>query len=110
MTRAHDAKIESGEVLTRVTVPPLAAGTKAAYHKQTERDSYDWPICDAAVVLVMNGQTVRSASIVLGWVAPTPRRAVDSEKVLTGKQMSEELARKAARAAVAGATPLSRNA
>ena len=49
----RDARIEPGEVLTRVIVPPLTAGTKAAYHKQTERDSYDWPICDVAVVLPM---------------------------------------------------------
>jgi xanthine dehydrogenase YagS FAD-binding subunit len=92
-----------------VTVPTLAAGTRSAYHKQTERESYDWPICDVAVVLQMDRQTVRSASIVLGWVAPTPRHALESEKLLQGKRLDESLARQAARAAVAGATPLSRN-
>jgi xanthine dehydrogenase YagS FAD-binding subunit len=109
MNRAHDARIEPGEVLTRVIVPPLAAGTKAAYHKQTERDSYDWPICDVAVVLTMDGQAVRSASIVMGWVAPMPRRARESERLLVGNVLNEDLARQAARAAVAGATPLSKN-
>jgi xanthine dehydrogenase YagS FAD-binding subunit len=109
MNRAHDAKIERGEVLTRVIVPPLAAGTKATYHKQTERDSYDWPICDVAVVLTMEGQTVRSASIAMGWVAPTPRRASESERLLVGNTLNEDLARQAARATVAGATPLSKN-
>lgn len=109
MNRAHDAKIEPGEVLTRVIVPPLAAGTKAAYHKQTERESYDWPICDVAAVLAMDGRTVQSASIVMGWVAPTPRRASESERLLVGKPLTERLARQAARAAVAGATPLSKN-
>jgi xanthine dehydrogenase YagS FAD-binding subunit len=109
MNRAHDAKIERGEVLTRVIVPPVAAGTRAAYHKQTERDSYDWPICDVAVVLTMDGPTVRSAAIAMGWVAPTPRRASESERLLVGKPLTEELARQAASAAVAGATPLSKN-
>ena len=109
MDRAHDAKIERGEVLTRVIVPPVAPGTKAAYHKQTERDSYDWPICDVAVVLTMDGPTVRSAAIAMGWVAPTPRRASESERLLVGKPLTEELARQAASAAVAGATPLSKN-
>jgi xanthine dehydrogenase YagS FAD-binding subunit len=109
MTLAHDAKIQPGEVLTRVIVPPLAAGTKAAYHKQTERDSYDWPICDVAVVLTMDGRTVRRASIVAGWVAPTPHRATESERLLVGQPVTEELVRRAARAAVAGATPLSKN-
>ncbi|TIM63300.1 MAG: hypothetical protein E5Y60_25635 [Mesorhizobium sp.] len=109
MKRAHDARIETGEVMTRVIVPPLNAGAKAAYRKQTERDSYDWPICDVAVVLTMEGQTVQNASIVMGWVAPTPRRAVESERLLIGNRLTDDLARQAARAAVAGATPLAKN-
>jgi xanthine dehydrogenase YagS FAD-binding subunit len=110
LTLAPAAKIQRDEVLTRVIVPALPAGTKAAYHKQTERDSYDWPICDVAAVLTMDGRTVRGASIVMGWVAPTPRRATESERMLIGQPLTEDLARRAARAAVAGATPLSRNA
>ena len=45
----------------------------------------------------------------MGWVAPTPRRAEEAERVLAGQEVTEDLARRAAQAAVAGATPLSRN-
>ncbi len=45
----------------------------------------------------------------MGWVAPTPRKATESEKLLTGRRVDESLAREAAKAAVAGATPLSKN-
>jgi xanthine dehydrogenase YagS FAD-binding subunit len=45
----------------------------------------------------------------MGWVAPTPRRASESERLLIGKPLTEDLARQAASAAVAGATPLSKN-
>lgn len=110
MGRPIDAKIEPGEVLTRVIIPNLPAGTKAAYHKQTERESYDWPICDVAVVLQMDGANVKAASIVMGWVAPTPKHAAEAEKLLVGKPITEDLARQAATAALAGATPLSKNA
>jgi xanthine dehydrogenase YagS FAD-binding subunit len=110
MNRESDTVIRRGEVLTSVTIPPIAKGTRAAYHKQTERDSYDWPICDVAIVLQMDGSSVRAGSIVMGWVAPTPRRALESERILTGKRITEDLAREAARAAIAGATPLSKNA
>jgi xanthine dehydrogenase YagS FAD-binding subunit len=110
MNREGDTSIRRGEVLTSVTIPPVAKGTRAAYHKQTERDSYDWPICDAAVVLQTDHGSVRAVSIVMGWVAPAPRRAVESERILTGKRVTEDLAREAARAAVADATPLSKNA
>jgi len=109
MKRDRDTVVEPGEVLTGVSVPALPPGSRAAYHKQTERDSYDWPICDVAVVLQLERGTVRLASIAMGWVAPTPRRATVSEKLLMGKRVDESLAREAAKAAVAGATPLSRN-
>jgi xanthine dehydrogenase YagS FAD-binding subunit len=107
--RDRDTTLKPGEILVGVLVPPPGPGTRTAYHKQTERDSYDWPICDVAVVLQMNGQTVESASIVLGWVAPTPRRAVEAERVMIGGRLTGELARAAAAAAVAGATPLAKN-
>jgi len=110
MNRQRDTVIERGEVLTRVIVPAPATGTRAAYHKQTERDSYDWPICDVAVVLTVAGNTIRTASVVMGWVAPIPRHAVESEDVLAGRVISEDLAREAARAAVSAATPLAKNA
>jgi xanthine dehydrogenase YagS FAD-binding subunit len=110
-TRACDAAIEPGELLTRVILPGPGRATRAAYHKQTERESYDWPICDVAVVLQIDATAVvQEARIVLGWVAPTPRRAISSEAVLRGRPVTPELAREAARAAVADATPLSQNA
>ena len=105
----RDTTIEPDEVLTRVTVPLPGANTRAAYHKQTERDSYDWPICDVACVLQMDNDTVAAASIVLGWVAPTPRRAATSEQRLVGNRLTDTLARDAAQAAVADATPLAKN-
>ncbi|WP_375773691.1 xanthine dehydrogenase family protein subunit M [Archangium gephyra] len=110
MKRTTDTLIAPNELLTRVRLPALPAGTKAAYHKQGERESYDWPICDVAVVLQMDGKVVRQAAIALGWVAPTPRRFAEAEKLLVGKTLNEDLARQAAKAAVSGATPLSKNA
>jgi xanthine dehydrogenase YagS FAD-binding subunit len=107
--RDRDAAMESGEVLVRVHVPAPLAGSRAAYHKQTERESYDWPICDVAVVLQLDGGTVADARVVLGWVAPTPRRAIECERALIGRPLTDVTARDAAAAAVAGATPLSEN-
>jgi xanthine dehydrogenase YagS FAD-binding subunit len=102
--------LQPADVICAIRVPIQRAGTKSAYTKQTERESYDWPICDCAVVLQMDGQTVKQASIVMGWVAPTPRRAKEAEAVLVGKALTEDLARQAAKAAVADARPLSKNA
>ena len=109
-SRDHDAAIERDEILTSVKIPAFRPGTRAAYHKQAERESYDWPICDVAVVLHMDGDAVGDAAIVLGWVAPTPRRARESEEIIRGRTITDDLAREAAKAAVTDATPLSRNA
>ena len=84
MKRDRDTIIADGEILTHISVPPIQPTTRCAYHKQTERDSYDWPICDVAVVLQMNGDTVASAKIVLGWVAPVPRRAETGACMIVG--------------------------
>jgi xanthine dehydrogenase YagS FAD-binding subunit len=109
MKRDRDTVIADGEILTHVSIPPIKPNMRCAYHKQTERDSYDWPICDVAVVLQMNGDTVAGAKIVLGWVAPVPRRAVESEEILVGRLVDEKSASEAAAAAVRSATPLAKN-
>jgi xanthine dehydrogenase YagS FAD-binding subunit len=58
----------------------------------------------------MNGETVQSARVVMGAVAPIPWRSQAAEQALTGKKISEEIATAAAEAALQGATPLSQNA
>lgn len=107
--RDRDTTLGGDEVLTHVSVPAVTAQTRAAYHKQTERESYDWPICDVAVVLTMANRKVEAASIVAGAVAPTPRRMTASEKLLIGREIDEHVAAEAAHAAVRGATPTDKN-
>lgn len=107
VTREHS--LRSGELLTAILIPRAPISTKSAYQKYGEKDSNDWPIADAAVVLDMDGGTVRTASIVMGAAAPTPMRAAASETLLTGKALNEQLARQAAKAAMERATPLAHN-
>jgi len=98
-----------GELIAEVRLPAPAAGTRASYWKQGERESYDWPIADVAVVLEMSGTTCKRASIVLGAAAPVPVRAKAAEAQLKGKTIDASLATAAARAALAGATPMTKN-
>jgi xanthine dehydrogenase YagS FAD-binding subunit len=107
--RDRDTTLAHDEVLTHVSVPAVTATTRAAYHKQTERDSYDWPICDVAVVLTLRDRKVEAARIVAGSVAPVPRRLQASEELLIGREIDERLAAEAGRLAVRGATPTEQN-
>lgn len=107
MEREHSLRPD--ELLVGIEVPAPRAGTRSAYIKQGEKESFDWPIADVAVALEMDGSTVRSASIVLGAAAAVPRRAKSSEEYLVGRTLSEKTAGEAAGLAMDGATPLSRN-
>jgi xanthine dehydrogenase YagS FAD-binding subunit len=57
----------------------------------------------------MNGNTIGSARVVLGAVAPVPWRSDDAERSLVGKPLDEATAVAAGDAAVRAAKPLSRN-
>jgi xanthine dehydrogenase YagS FAD-binding subunit len=100
--------LASNELLTHVTLPPPGAVRSATYEIRFKQ-SHDWPLAIASVVLTMNGQTVRGARVVMGAVAPVPWRSTAAEAALTGKPMSEQLAMAAADAAVAGAKPMTQN-
>ena len=57
----------------------------------------------------MDGRRVKDIRIVVSAVAPTPLRLKKAEAVVRGRTVTEELAWKAGRAAVQGATPLRDN-
>jgi len=105
----NETIVQPGEIITAVFVPAPESGTRSAYQKYGEKESFDWPLADAGVVLVMEGTHCRKAAIVLGVAAPTPIRSSAAEAVLTGKTIDEATARAAAAAAMQAATPLSQN-
>jgi xanthine dehydrogenase YagS FAD-binding subunit len=105
----NETAVKPGELITAVFVPKPERGTRSAYQKYGEKESFDWPIADAGVVLAMDGSTCRKAAIVLGVAGPTPMHAKAAEAALTGKKIDEATARAAGKAAMQGATPLSQN-
>jgi len=98
------------ELLSRIRVPAPAAQTRSAYVKLGQKESHDWPLAEAAVVLTVAGGVVSRAAVVLGHAAPVPIRSAAAEEVLLGRPATEASARAAAAAAVSGATPLRDNA
>jgi xanthine dehydrogenase YagS FAD-binding subunit len=97
------------ELLTHVILP--APGTvKSGHYEVRFKESHDWPIAFATVLLTMSGQTVRGARVVMGAVAPVPWRSEAAEAALVGKPINEETAAAAAAAALRDARPLSQNA
>ncbi len=97
------------ELLTHVILPPPGP-VKSGHYEVRYKESHDWPIAFATVVLAMDGETVRTARVVMGAVAPVPWRSKAAEAALAGKRLTEETAAAAADAAVRDARPLSQNA
>jgi len=108
ITKEH--VLEEGEIITAVVVPASAKGTKNAFREATERDSQDWALVSASVVLQLDGGTVKSARVALGAVAAVPYRVPAVEAALVGKKITEANAAKDAEAAFAQAKPFTDNA
>ncbi len=105
--REHD--LGPNEIVTEIVLPPLA-GVKAATYEVRQKEAMDWPLALASVALSLNGNKVRSARVVMGYVAPVPWRSKEAEEALVGKAITEDTAKAAGEAAVTGAKSLGRNA
>jgi len=101
--------LEPDELLTHVILP-APGNVKSGHYEVRYKTSHDWPIAFATVLLTMNGNTVRSARVVMGAVAPIPWRATAAEQALAGKTITEQTAMAAAEAALKDAQPLGQNA
>jgi xanthine dehydrogenase YagS FAD-binding subunit len=101
--------LEENEVIAEVIVPAPKPAAASTYVKVMERGAWDFALVSAAVVLVREGETVKTARVVLGGVATTPWRAEEVETVLTGSAITDEIIDEAAEAAVTDARPLDHN-
>jgi xanthine dehydrogenase YagS FAD-binding subunit len=108
--QAAEHTLEAGEIVTAIHVPKQPEGSRSSYCESREKLSFDWATTACAVRLVLQGGTITAADLVLGAVSPVPRPRPEAAKVLLGKAPSDELFRKAAELAFAGAAPLAHNA
>lgn len=102
--------MEPDELLTAIDIPKPAAGTRSRYQKYGEKESHDWAIADAGIVLEMDGNFCKRAVVAMGAASPVVRRSTEAEAALTGKPITRETARAAGQASMTGAMPLSMNA
>ncbi len=73
------------------------------------RQAWDFALAGVALALELEGGRVNKSRVVLSGAAPIPWRAVEVEKIIDGSTLTPEVIREAAAAAVAKASPLSKN-
>jgi len=99
--------LKPNEMVLSVTIPD--AGLRNASYEVRHKQSYDWPLVQAAVAFKLDDGKASAVKIVLGHVHPTPLVAKDAAAGLEGKEVTEETAAEAGQAATKGAKPLSQN-
>jgi len=101
--------LKPGELVVEIHVD-RPKGVRSAYRKIKQKQAFDWPLADAAVVWRDEGGVAKDVRIVIGSAAPVPWRAKAAEALVEGKKIDATLAAKAGEAALEGATPLAKNA
>jgi xanthine dehydrogenase YagS FAD-binding subunit len=105
----RETVLEAGDLITHVTLPPPASGSRSLYLKLRDRASYEFALASAAVVItVANGKLTR-ARIALGGVGTKPWRSPEAERELTDQPATPAVFQKAADAALRDAKPQSQN-
>jgi CO/xanthine dehydrogenase FAD-binding subunit len=92
--------LRHGELVTRIRIPLLPAGTRSGYLKVRDRASYEFALTSAAAALRIEDGTIARARLALGGVGTVPWRARDAEAVLLGAPATGRTFRAAARAAL----------
>ncbi len=100
--------LEPGEFLVALEFPVPPANFGAAYLRFIPRNEMDIAVvgAGASVVLDESGQTIQSARIALGAVAPTPLLVKEAGDALAGQPITDEVLDRAAELARAAARPI----
>lgn len=100
--------LETGEIMTSISVPPCSPRSHSKYYK-TFRSAMDCCTVGVAanVVFSLDSGLVDDARLVLGAIAPTPIRARECEAALRGQELDEALIDRVAKLAAEESRPIS---
>jgi xanthine dehydrogenase YagS FAD-binding subunit len=105
--RDREHILAPNEMVLSVFIP--AKGLKNAAYEVRHKLAQDWPLVQVAVAFQLDGGKAKGARVVLGHVHPTPLVSKAAAEALNGKEVSEDTAAEAGRAATEGAKPLAHN-
>jgi len=104
-----EVALEHGELITHLVIPQLPAARRSHYLKVRDRASYEFALASAAVILDLDGDTIRAARLGLGGIATRPWRAHETEQFLIGRTASDQTFRDAAEIALTEAVGRAHN-
>jgi xanthine dehydrogenase YagS FAD-binding subunit len=101
--------LQSGEIITHVTLDAPMQSSRSGYLKLRDRASYQFALASCAAIIVLDGELVRDARIALGGVATKPWRAHEAEEALRGQAANTSSFERAASLALKSARSYGQN-
>ncbi len=101
--------LEKGDILVGIQIPGKWAGASHYFEKVADRNVWDFPLTNIAMVARTDGGTISDLRVVCGAVQCTPRRLTDVEDLAKGEAPGAELEELVGRVAASGAKPLNYN-
>ena len=108
-TPNRETILQPGDLITGVSLPPPAAGSKSLYLKLRDRAAYEFALASSAIVVKVAAGRIVSARVALGGVGTKPWRSHEAEAALTGRAADRATFLRAAEAALKDAHPQSEN-
>jgi carbon-monoxide dehydrogenase medium subunit len=105
-TGVRKTVLQPDEMLVDIAFPALQPNQHGTFVKLGLRRAQAISVVNVAIVLTIEREKIRSASIALGSVAPTIIHAVAAEEYLVGKKLSERTITRAAEITAEAARPI----
>ena len=103
---ATDNGLESGEMITRVTLPPPMVGERALYRRAISRAYAEWPLVEVVARAVLVNGSFQFVRLSAGGVAPAPLRLTSAEAAASGSAATGATIALAAERSISNAKPL----
>lgn len=105
-----ETTLAPGELITAFAVPATPWAKRSLFLKIRDRQSYEFALASAAVLLDLDGGNMSDVRIALGGVSTLPWRAREAETYLKGKPLNDVTLTATADAAFDKARPMKYNA
>ena len=105
-TGVRKTVMQPDEMMVDISFPAMPTSARGTFIKLALRRAQAISIVDVALILDVESDSVKSASIALGAVAPTIIRAPQAEAYLTGKPLTDDVLEEVARLTMLSCKPI----
>lgn len=109
VTPDRETVLEPGDLVTHVMLPKPSPGSRSLYLKLRDRQSYEFALASAAVIVTLDRGKISRARIAMGGIGTKPWRSTEAEGALVGQAPARESFQKVADVLLKNAKPRSEN-